>query len=141
LYDVPSSNGIVDAISSASGVFTSGPPYPLVSAGTANTTHKPDLMLGNLLQVNLQSTPGTYWVNWLTNNPAGGDCLPSDLLCPMCPTDDGTDYLPGHGPMSSNADAGHLYLNATGPQALQREAQNLGSLAWGGVVIYIELNQ
>ena len=139
LYDVPTSNGVVDATSTASGIFTSGPPFPLASAGVATTRHQPDLMLGSLLQVNLQSTPITYWVNWLTNNPgAGPDCVPSDLVCP---TDDGTDFLPGHGPRSSNADAGHQFLNSTGTQALQRNAQNLGSFAWGGVAIYIELNQ
>ena len=139
VYDVPSSNGIIDATSSNSGMFAfGGPPYPLVSAGVATTTHQPDLMLGDLLQVNRQATPITYWVNWLTNNPMSGpNCLPNDNFCP---TDDGTDYLPGHGPNSSNADVGHKYLNTTGMQSLQRNAQNLGSFAWGGVAIYVELN-
>jgi hypothetical protein len=44
----------------------------------------------------------------------------------FCPTDDGTDYLPGNGPNSSNADAGHQYLTTTGMHSLQRNAQNLG---------------
>ena len=113
-------------------------PLPSVGAGLATTSNPKDLMLGSLLQVNQQPTPATYWVFWLSNSltwPNGIHCEPNDNFCP---TDDGTDWLPGHGPNSSNADAGHQQV-ASGPHRLQRPAQNLGSFAWGGVAVYVKL--
>jgi hypothetical protein len=147
VYDVPSSNGIVEATSANSGnfVFTApDQPFPTVSAGSVTTSHPDDLMLGNLLQVNQQATPITYWVNWLTNSlgtpPKNVDCELKGVISDLyCPTDDGTDYLPGHGTNSSNVDAGHQHVEP-GQHALLRDGQNLGSFGWGGVAIYIELN-
>jgi hypothetical protein len=148
VYDVPSANGIVEATSANSGnfIFTApGQSFPTVSAGSATTSHPDDLMLGNLLQVNQQPTPITYWVNWLTNSlgtpPNNIDCeLDGEVSDLYCPTDDGTDYLPGHGANSSNADTGHQHVGP-GQHALLRDGQNLGSFGWGGVAIYIELNK
>ncbi len=146
VYDVPKFNGTIETTSVASGnfVFPGTGQFPAVSAGTVTTNFARDLMLGNLLQVNQQPTPITYWVNWLTNSlnapPNNVDCQSNGMNGYLyCPTDDGTDYLPGHGPKSSNADTGHQFLGP-GQHALQRGAQNLASFGWGGVAIYIELN-
>ena len=141
VYDVPRAAG-VETFSSDSGDFVytkpNQRPLPSVGAGSATTSDPSDLMLGSILQVNQQPTPATYWVFWLTNSstwPGGIHCEPNDNVCP---TDDGTDWLPGHGPNSSNADAGHQEV-ASGSHRLQRPAQNLGSFAWGGVAIYVKL--
>jgi hypothetical protein len=146
VYDVPKFNGTVETTSVATGnfVFPGNGGFPAVSAGTVTTNFASDLVLGNLLQVNQQFTPITYWVNWLTNSlgmpPNNVDCESNGMKGYLyCPTDDGTDYLPGHGPNSSNADAGHQFVGP-GQHGLQRDAQSLGSFGWGGVAIYIELN-
>ena len=74
------------------------------------------------------------------------DADPSESTYPNCtsigcPTDDGTDFLPGHGPNSSNADVGHLYLATTGTYEINRSGGNFGSFDWGTVAIAIELAQ
>jgi len=143
LYDVPKFNGTVETTSVNSGnfVFPGNGGFPVVSAGTVTTAFAQDLVLGNLLQVNQQYTPITYWVNWLTNslNPPDIDCQSNGMKGYLyCPTDDGTDYLPGHGPNSSNADAGHQFVGP-GQHALWLNAQGLTSFGWGGVAIYVEL--
>ena len=140
VYDVPKALG-VETSSNDDGDFVytkPNQPLPSVGAGLATTNNPKDLMLGSLLQVNLQPTPATYWVFWLSNSltwPNGIHCEPNDNFCP---TDDGTEWLPGHGPNSSNVDVGHQQV-ATGPHRLQRPAQNLGSFSWGGVAIYVKL--
>lgn len=146
VYDVPKFNGTVETTSAATGnfVFPGSGQFPAVTAGTVTTSFARDLVLGNLLQENQQFTPITYWVNWLTNSlgvpPNNVECeLNGQKSYLYCPTDDGTDYLPGHGPDSSNADAGHQFVGP-GQHALQRGAQNLGSFGWAGVAIYVELN-
>jgi len=149
IYDVPKFNGQVDTTSTASGMYTSGP-APDVSAGSAKTTFSNDLQLGALLQVNLSATPITYWQNWLTNPPTDGpdtvDCLMANTDCPR---NDGTDYLPGHGPYSGNSEVGHN-LVTPGTHYFHRHADVippdpkhnvLGSnFAWVGLAIYVELN-
>jgi hypothetical protein len=145
LYAVPRFNGTVETTSSLSGSFVFPPKNALylnfVSAGVTSTKDQSReyLMLGSLLQVNQQLTPITYWDNWLTNNLfyPGIDCVPNDNFCP---TDDGTDYLPGHGSLSANSDAGHQHINGAGGHSLQRAGQSLGSFNWGGVAIYLQLN-
>ena len=107
VYDVPKALGVeTSSIDDGDFVYTKpNQPLPSVGAGLATTSNPKDLMLGSLLQVNQQPTPATYWVFWLSNSltwPNGVHCEPNDNFCP---TDDGTDWLPGHGPNSSNADA------------------------------------
>jgi Putative Ig domain len=96
-------------------------------------------MLGSLLQVNQQLTPITYWQDWLTNtlnySPPGSINCENNL----CPAQDGTDYLSGHGPYSSNADAGHRAVGPTQQHALERRGEFVTPFNWGGVAIYIEL--
>ena len=152
VYDVPKFNGTFDGMSTASGTYTAGPP-PDISAGSLTTKFPKDLQLGALLQVNLTPTPITYYQNWLTNAPTSGsdtiDCMPHAQNTD-CPREDGTDYLPGHGPYSGNSDVGHnLVTNGTEPQYFHRHADIvapdpvhhvLGSnFAWVGVAIYVEL--
>jgi hypothetical protein len=106
--------------------------------------------LGALLQVNLTATPITYWENWLTNaQTSGSDQLTCLMFNTNYPKDDGTDYLPGHGPYSGNSDVGHN-LVTPGTQYFHRNAdvvtpdpknKVLGSdFAWVGLAIYVELN-
>ncbi len=144
VYDVPKFNGTVETTSVNSGnfVFPGNGSFPVVSAGTATTAFAKDLVLGNLLQVNQQYTPITYWVDWLTNSvdTSNLDCQFGSMRGYLyCPTDDGTDYLSGQGPNSSNTDAGHQFVGP-GQHALWRHAQGLTSFGWGGVAIYVELN-
>ena len=126
--------------------------FPSVSAGSAITNNPRDLVLGSLLQVNQQTAPATYRTDWLTNNPNKRpqndlDCVKPDghtngnnLSDMFCPTDDGTDWLPGHGPSSANADAGHQEVESgPEPHFLKRHAQVVGSYLWGGVAIYVKL--
>ncbi len=140
VYDVPKAMG-VETVSTDSGSFVytqPNQPFPSVGAGAATTNNPKDLMLAALLQVNQQPTPATYWEFWLTNSsiwPGGIHCEPNDNFCP---TNDGTDWLPGHGPNSSSADAGHQQVT-NGPHRLQRPAQSLGSFVWGGVALYVKL--
>jgi len=148
LYDVPAATAL-DTTSSATGysVFPATPTF--VSAGNVTITNTSDLMMGTFLQVNDQSTPATYWQDWLTNNPSQ-NAFPGNLDCVdptgknpgtndhWCPTDDGTDWLPGHGAYSANANAGH---QAVGPSTFNyhRDANTLGKFAWGAVAIYVKL--
>jgi hypothetical protein len=94
--------------------------------------------MGALLLVNTQTTPITYWTNWLTNGPTSTQCLNGNQLCP---TDDGTDYLPGHGPYSGNSDGEHLKV-APGVHYFHRDSNVVSnqSYSWGGSAIYLELN-
>lgn len=142
VYDVPGYNGALDATSSASGSYVpsgAGQPGVLAQSAPVTTHNQEDLMLGSLLQVNQQLTPITYWQDWLTNTlkyspPATINCANN-----LCPAEDGTDYLSGNGPYSSNADAGH---RAVGPQqqhALERRGEFVTPFNWGGVAIYIKL--
>lgn len=140
VYDVPKFNGTVETTSTGSGNFVPNGAFGVVSAGMATTSNQNDLVLGNLLQVDQQYTPITYWVDWLTNsNPALNDvnCVNGYQ---NCPTDDATDFLPGHGPYSSNADAGHQVVGP-GPHWLWRRGQGLTKFGWAGVAIYLQLNQ
>ena len=139
VYDVPQFNQTFDQHSTNTGNF-SNVGNPIVGAGQVTTTHAPDLMLGNLLQVNLQPSPATTWNPFLSNNPQQGQlqCLGSPAICP---TDDAPDWLPGHGPSSANSDTGHQKLTATGTYAFKRPAQASGQVNWGGVVFSIGLNK
>jgi len=148
VYDVPGYNGTVETTSTASGSFnpsSSGQPavYAQPPGQPVSTSNAKDLMLGSLLQVNQQRTPITYWQDWLTNalnyNP------PGSINCEgnFCPVDDGTDYLPGHGSYSSNADAGHRAVGpgngATNGHAMERRGEFVTPFNWGGVAIYLEI--
>lgn len=141
VYDVPGYNGSMDTTSSASGNFlpaNDAQPSIFAQQEPVKTTFANDLMMGSLLQVNQQLTPITYWQDWLTNTlkyspPASINCESN-----FCPTDDGTDYLPGHGAYSSNADSGHLAVGP-GPHALERRGEFVTAFNWGGVAIYAEL--
>jgi len=141
VYDVPGYNGTVETTSMSSGSFDPRrPSQPTVSAQPLlvlpRTSHANDLMLGSLLQVNQQPTPITWWENWLSNSLDYFQSI--NCQSHFCPADDGTDYLSGHGPYSSNADAGHRAVGP-GPHALQRAANTSTKFDWGGVAIYIEL--
>jgi hypothetical protein len=147
VYDVPKA-GMMETMSSASGSYSAGPP-PDVSAGTATTTSTSDLQLGALLQVNAVPTPVTYWKDWLSNGANQLDCPGSMGLNTGCPRDDGTDFLPGHGPFSGNAQAGHNVVKA-GAQYFHRNADAVvpdpktkapgSSFSWAGLAIYVRLN-
>jgi hypothetical protein len=141
VYDVPGYNGTVETTSSASGSYDpTGTSQPAVFGQSAPvaTANQNDLMLGSLLQVNQQLSPITYWQDWLTNalnyNP------PATINCEsnLCPANDGTDYLSGHGPYSSNADAGHQSVGP-GQHALERRGFVVTAFNWGGAAIYVEL--
>lgn len=140
VYDVPKFNGTVETMSSASGSYTSGP-EPTVSAGMATTANTSDLQLAALLQVNQSPTPVTYWDTWLSNGADGGlTCLGNNTNCPR---DDGTDFLPGHGPYSGNSEVGHNPV-MPGAQYFHRQAEvvvNQSQFSWVGLAIYAELNQ
>jgi hypothetical protein len=140
VYDVPSATGMLDTSGVATGsyVYSPSPKYPTVTTGSITTNHQPDLLLGSLLQVNKQFTPIAYWENWLTDADPSASNYPNCTSI-GCPTDDGTDFLPGHGPNSSNADVGHLYLTTTGTYEINRSGGNFGSFDWGAVAIAIEL--
>ncbi len=141
VYDVPSATGMLDTFGVDSGSYVyPSPTYPTVTTGLITTTHQPDLLLGSLLQVNKQFTPITYWENWLTDADPSASTYPNCTSI-GCPSDDGTDFLPGHGPNSSNAEAGHLYLAATGTYQINRSGGNFGSFDWGTVAIAIKLTQ
>jgi hypothetical protein len=135
LYDVPKFNGTVETMSSDAGDFNGGPPFPSVSAGSAVTANGSDLVLGGLLMVNQMTTPVTYWTNWLTNGANQLTCLNNNT---SCPTDDGTDYLPGHGAYSANSDVGHQQVGP-GTHYFHRDAYNVGQFSWAGLALYIEL--
>jgi len=151
IFDVPKFNGMLDTMSTASGTYTMGP-APDVSAGVTTPNFSTDLQLGALLQVNLTSTPITYWQQWLTNSVIGSGSINCLMHNTDCPREDGTDYLPGHGPYSGNSDVGHnLILSGMSPQPqyFHRHADFvvpnpakmvLGSnFAWAGLAIYVEL--
>ncbi len=139
LYDVPKFNGTVETMSTASGTYTNqSSPYTL-SAGVANTAFASDLQLGALLMVNQTPAPITYWQDWLSNGANTLTCLNSNTNCPR---DDGTDFLPGHGPYSGNSQVGH---NQVVP-GMQYFTRNTGlvidqsNFSWVGLAIYLELN-
>ena len=136
LYDVPKFNGTVETMSSGAGDFNGGPPFPSVSAGSAVTTGASDLQLGALLMVNQTTTPVTYWTNWLSNGANVLTCLGNNA---NCPTDDGTDYLPGHNAFSANSDVGHQQVGP-GTHYFHRDGYNLGQFSWAGLAIYVQLN-
>jgi hypothetical protein len=136
LYDVPKFNGTVETMSSGTGDFNGGPPFPSVSAGSAVTTGASDLQLGALLMVNQTTTPVTYWTNWLSNGANVLTCLGNNA---NCPTDDGTDYLPGHSAFSANSDVGHQQV-PPGTQYFHRDGYNIGQFSWAGLAIYVQLN-
>jgi len=136
VYDIPKFNGKVDAANGASGGPASGPD---VTTGSVTITHAPDLLLGNLLLANQQATPQTYWTDWLTTG-LGPNKLHCESTALGCPTDDGTDYLPGNGPYSSNAESGHQLLRSKGAYMMVRRSFPLGSTGFGGAAIAIELN-
>ncbi len=153
VYVVPAAMSL-DTTSSATGysLFPSTPTF--VSAGAVTIHNTTDLMMGTFLQVNDQATPATYWQDWLSNNPSQAafpgnlDCVDPTGKSPgvddhWCPTDDGTDWLPGHDAYSANADAGHQLIGpaAAGPTTFNyhRDANTLGKFAWGGVAIYVKV--
>ncbi|MFZ0312098.1 MAG: thaumatin family protein [Candidatus Korobacteraceae bacterium] len=137
VYDVPKFNGTIETTSNATGAYNGGGSFAPVNAGTASTAFSSDLQLGALLMVDQVPAPITYWTNWLTNGPNQLQCLMRDLNCPV---DDGPDYLPGHGPFSSNSDVGHNNVTP-GTQYFHRDGFNLGQYSWVGLAIYPELNQ
>jgi hypothetical protein len=152
IYDVPSFIGY-ETTSTASGNYDGhlpeGTVYPTVFAESApvSTTFANDLVLGGLLQVNQQLTPMTYWVQWLTNAlaptaPTNIDCQKNGVIDDLhqCPTDDGTEFLPSHGPKTSNSDVGHQCVTP-GMHRLNRSTQPIPAFNWGGAAIYIKLNQ
>ncbi len=57
LYDVPKFNGTVETMSSGTGDFNGGPPFPSVS-GSAVTTGASDLQLGALADGQSNDHPG-----------------------------------------------------------------------------------
>ncbi len=149
VYDVPGYNGTVETTSMATGSFNPANPgqqpgvYAQPPGQPVSTSNTKDLMLGSLLQVNQQRTPITYWQDWLTN--AVNYSPPGTINCEnnLCPADDGTDFLSGHGSYSSNADAGH---RAVGPgngtkngHAMERRGEFVTPFNWGGVAIYLEI--
>ena len=136
LYDVPKFNGTVETMSSGTGDFNGGPPFPSVSTGSAVTAGASDLQLGALLMVNQTPTPVTYWTNWISNGANVLTCLGNNA---NCPTDDGTDYLPGHSAYSANSDVGHQQVGP-GTQYFHRDAYNIGQFSWAGLAIYVQLN-
>jgi hypothetical protein len=141
VYDVPKFNGTVDKMSTAAGSYTSGAFVP-VNAGSATTVWASDLQLGAMLLVNQSPTPITYWTRWLTNGAGAKiDCLTVAAPNTNCPKDDGTDYLPGHGPFSGNSDVGHNVVKP-GAQYFHRDSEAIpgqSKFAWAGLAIYIEL--
>ena len=136
VYDVPKFNGTIETMSNGSGDFNGGPPFPSVSAGSANTAFASDLQLGALIMVDQKPTPVTYWTNWLTNGANELTCLGNNVNCPK---DDGPDYLPGHGPFSGNSDVGHRVVTP-GTQFFHRDGYNIGQYSYAGLAIYVELN-
>ena len=88
-----------------------------MSAGSATTAFSSDLQLGALLMVDQKPTPVTYWTNWLSNGANELTCLGNNVNCPK---DDGTDFLPGHGPFSGNSDVGHRVVTP-GTQYFHRD--------------------
>jgi hypothetical protein len=141
IYDVPGYSGTVETTSSASGSFlpsSSAQPSVFAQPAPITTAYQDDLMLGGLLQVDQQLTPITYWQDWLTNTLKYSPPVSINCESNLCPTDDGTDYLSGHGSFSSNADAGHLGVGP-GQHALERRGEFVTAFNWGGVAIYIEL--
>ncbi len=136
VYEVPKFNGTVETMSSDAGDFNGGPPFPSVSAGSAVTANTSDLLLGALLMVNQTTTPITYWTNWLSNGPNELACLNNNT---NCPTNDGTDFLPGHGPYSANSDIGHQQVGP-GTHYFHRDGYNIGQFSWAGLAIYVQLN-
>ena len=149
VYGIPNFNGTIETTSSASEKFdlkTAAAAFPY-SATAGEVTLNPDqdyLMLGSLLLVNHQNAPLARWNNWLTNAVIypGIDCvtptgMPDDHFCP---TDDGTDFLPGYGNFSANSDAGHLHLKGYSANVLQRAGYPVEPYAWGGVALYLQLN-
>ncbi|MGC2110765.1 MAG: thaumatin family protein [Candidatus Korobacteraceae bacterium] len=140
VYDVPKFNGTVETMSTASGNCTPptcAQPYT-VTAGSAPTVFSNDLQLGAVLMVNQQPTPVTYWDTWLTNGANQLTCLGNNTNCPR---DDGTDFLPGHGPYSANSDVGHNAVTP-GTQYFHRDAGivlNQSKFSWVGLALYIEL--
>jgi hypothetical protein len=149
VYGVPNFNGTIATTSSASETFdltTAAASFPSsATAGEVTLDPKQDyLMLGSLLLVNHQNAPLARWNNWLTNALIypGIDCvtpsgMPDDRFCP---TDDGTDFLPGYGNFSANSDAGHLHLKGYSANVLQRAGFPAEPYAWGGVALYLQLN-
>ena len=142
VYDVPGYSGTVELTSMNSGSFnpaSSGQPAVSAQKSPVATLYQNDLMLGSLLQVNQQMTPITYWQDWLTNTVNYSP--PGSINCEnnLCPADDGTDYLSGHGSYSSNADAGHRAVGPAQQHALERRGEFVTPFNWGGVAIYIEL--
>ena len=126
-------------MSTASGDYTTGAPPYTVTAGTATTAFSSDLQLGALLMVDQKPTPVTYWDTWLSNGANTLTCLGNNTNCPR---DDGTDFLPGHGPFSGNSDVGHNPVTP-GAQYFHRDAgivTNNSNFSWVGLAIYIELN-
>ena len=141
VYDVPGYNGKPETTSSASGSYVPSnglQPAVLAQSAPISTAYQNDLMLGSLLQVNQQLTPITYWQDWLTTTLNYSPPVSINCEANLCPTDDGTDYLSGHGGYSSNADAGHLDVGP-GPHALERRGEFVTAFNWGGVALYIEL--
>jgi len=149
LYDVPAATGL-DITSNATG-YSVAPGNPtFVSAGKITTgANTNDLAMFTFLQVNDQPTPATYWTDWMTNNPstkpfpANLDCVDPTGKNPgtddhWCPTDDGTDWLPGHGAYSANSDVGHQLIN-TSTFNFHRDANTQGQFAWGGAAIYLKV--
>ncbi len=144
VYDVPKFNGTVETMTSASGIYTNGPP-PTVTAGVATTGFSSDLQMGALLQVNQTPTPVTYWKDWLSNGPSELTCLGFNTNCPR---DDGPDFLPGHGPYSANSQEGHNQVTP-GMQYFYRNTDAIppdpmtgapgSKFSWIGLAIYIEL--
>ena len=144
IYDVPKFNGTIETMTSDAGIgMLRAPAFTQASAGVAMTRFSRDLQMGALLQVNQVPAPITYWTQWLTNAPLGGQnevtCLGQDKNCPK---DDGPDYLPGHGPLSSNSDVGHNFV-PPGTQYFHRSAffiEKQSMYSWAGLAIYPELN-
>lgn len=114
---------------------------PFAGQATLNPANE-YLMLGSLMQVNRQYAPLTMWNNWLTNALLypGVECVDpkGNADDNFCPTDDGADFLPGHGLYSSSADSGHLHLKGYSTNVLQRAGVTGGKFSWGGVAIYLQ---
>jgi hypothetical protein len=149
VYGIPGFNGTIATTSSASGKFdlktaAAAFPYSVTAGSVTLDPNQQYLMLGSLLLVNHQFAPLTRWNNWLSNALIypGVDCddlngQPNDKFCP---TDDGTDFLPGYGNYSANSDAGHAHLKGYSTYVVQRAGFPVGPYSWGGVALYLQVN-
>ena len=142
VYDVPGYNGTRETTSTASGNFNPAEHRParrLAQSPSAVTTSSPERFDAGK---SASGEPAAYSDNILARlaDQRVKYSPPTSINCEnnFCPADDGTDYLSGHGPYSSNADTGHRGVGP-GQHALERRGEFVTEFNWGGAAIYIEL--